>query len=171
MEYEGPVLDMEVKGGFIELALCDTRLCGDRLDSLLPLRYEGAHAFLLCFSVDNPGSLEDVINMWDPQIKHYGGGDVPRFLVACKKDLRKDIDTIRPLERIDEALVSAEQGNEVARAIGATYLECSSRTGEGVREVFHRAMESMDARIKVPKYQGRSGFHKGQYRDSGCVVL
>jgi len=71
---------MEVKGEFIELVLWDGPEPED--DRFIPLFFSEAHAFLLCFSVDYPDSLEKIIDRWDPEIKHYGGRDVPRFLVA-----------------------------------------------------------------------------------------
>ena len=43
--------------------------------------------------------------------------------------------------------VSSEQGAEVAKEIGARYIECSAKTGVGVQEVFHLALrESMRGR-------------------------
>jgi len=160
---------MEVKGELIELALWEVPAHEEY--RFTPFVYSGAHAFLLCFSVDDPDTLERIIDRWDPEIKHFGAGGVPRFLVACKKDLRDDINTIRRLERTGEVPVSAERGKEVACVIGATYLECSSKTGEGVREVFQTATESMAAGIEVAKYKEESSFRKGRHRNGGCVVL
>ena len=103
-------MDIEVKGKPIGLAICRAR------------KYEPtsccqrAHAFLICFSVDDPSSLDDIVSKWDPEIKQLGGGAVPRFLVGCKKDLREDEDTIRRLNGIGQArLVSNEERRPHAR--------------------------------------------------------
>lgn len=45
--------------------------------------------------------------------------------------------------------VTFEQGEGVANAIRAKYIECSAKTGVGVQEVFHMALrESMSMRVK-----------------------
>ncbi len=43
--------------------------------------------------------------------------------------------------------VSQEQGNTVAKEIGAKYAECSAKTGQGLQDVFTLALrESVRAR-------------------------
>jgi len=161
------VLDMDVKGSLLELILWDGSSCENYNDRYLPLFCQDAHAFLLCFSIDNPASLESVLNGWDPQIKRFGGGTVPRFLVGCKKELRDDEETIRRLGGQGQLPVSAEQGKEAARAIGAKYFECSSKTGEGIRELFRMATESM----RAGKVVRGPGDNKGWHRNGECVVV
>lgn len=40
--------------------------------------------------------------------------------------------------------VTSEQGSDVAKEIGAKYIECSAKTGSGVQDVFSLALkESM----------------------------
>ena len=54
------------------------------------------------------------------------------------------------------------QGMAVAQKIGARqYLECSAKSGEGVREVFQYATRA--ALLSRPKHQKRHG--------ASCVVL
>jgi len=65
---------------------------------------------------------------------------VPVVLVGLKKDLRSDPDVLENLSLTKEQPVSAEEGQQVAALIKAhAYLECSSRTRDGVREVFEAA--------------------------------
>jgi small GTP-binding protein len=139
------VVNVEVKGEPIELALWDTVGQEDPEDRLRPLSYQDANAFLVCFSIDTPDSLENILWAWYPNIQHFGAEQVPRFLVGCKKDLRNDERALQALTRGSWIPVTTEQGREVAKAIGAEYFECSAKTGEGVRELFVRVMESMEA--------------------------
>ena len=66
------------------------------------------------------------------------------MLVATKTDLRRDDQTQRMLNAQGMKPVTSEQGQAVARDIGAKYTECSAKTGVGVQEVFTLALrESM----------------------------
>ena len=80
---------------------------------------------------------------WYPEVAHFCEG-TPLILVATKTDLRRDDTTRRMLGAQGLTPVTPEQGAEVAREIGAKYIECSAKTGNGVQEVFALALrESM----------------------------
>jgi small GTP-binding protein len=160
---------LDVRGELIELALWDIAGQGDYEDGLRPLSYPDANAFLVCFSIGYPDSLENVLEKWDPEIKHFGAKQVPRFLVGCKKDLRNDERGVHALARRSQIPVTTEKGAEVAKLIGAEYFECSARTGEGVRELFARVTESMEP-DKAVHFNHKSS-HRRWYRNGGCIVV
>jgi len=86
---------------------------------------------------------KELIQQWFPEVAHFCEG-TPLILVGTKTDLRRDDQTRRMLGAQGQAPVSAEQGQSVAREIGARYIECSAKTGNGVQEVFALALkESM----------------------------
>jgi Ras family protein A len=116
---------------------------------------------------------------WISEVQHFCPG-LPVVLVGCKKDLRRDPRVIEELRRTNQRPVTAEevrqtsvvsddrslthvcgQGTAIAQKIGARhYLECSARTGEGVREVFQYATR---AALLSRSGKKRSG--------GGCLVI
>ena len=53
--------------------------------------------FLICFSLVNPASFENVRAKWYPEVRHHCN-NVPLILVGTKLDLRDDADTINKLK-------------------------------------------------------------------------
>ena len=148
--FETDVADIEVDGKTIELALWDTAGQED-YDRLRPLSYPDTDVILMCFSIDNPDSLQNIPEKWSPEVKHFCP-NVPIILVGNKKDLRNDEHTKRELARMKQMPVKTEDGAAVATLINANcYLECSAKTREGVREVFYAATKAALQKRKRPR--------------------
>jgi Ras homolog gene family, member A len=113
----------------VQLALWDTAGQED-FDRLRSLCYPDADVILICFSLDNYDSLENVVDLWQPEVLQYTGHlKVPYILVGTKRDLRRGRDGVQYLE-----------GEAIARRIGARgYVECSARYNDGVNGVFEFA--------------------------------
>jgi len=100
-------------------------------DRLRPLCYKRTQVVIICFAVDNRTSYDNVESKWMPEVRHHCP-DSPVVLVATKTDLRYESDAKRSLTTND--------GNELAQRLGAVaYAECSSKTGDGVADVFQMA--------------------------------
>ncbi|XP_033121699.1 ras-like GTP-binding protein Rho1 isoform X2 [Anneissia japonica] len=136
--FENYVADIEVDNKQVELALWDTAGQED-YDRLRPLSYPDTDVILMCFSIDNPDSLENIPEKWTPEVKHFCP-NVPVILVGNKKDLRNDDNTRKELAKMKQEPVKTEEGRAMADKIQAfQYLECSAKANEGVREVFETA--------------------------------
>ncbi|KAG6826704.1 hypothetical protein H0H92_014798 [Tricholoma furcatifolium] len=158
--FENYVADVEVDGKHVELALWDTAGQED-YDRLRPLSYPDSHVILICFAVDSPDSLDNVQEKWISEVMHFCPG-LPIILVGCKKDLRRDPRVIEELRKTSQRPVTPEEGMAVSQKIGAKhYLECSAKSGEGVREVFQFATR---AALLTRTKKSRSS--KG-----GCMIL
>jgi len=65
-------------------------------DRLRPLSYPQTDVFLICYSVINPVSFENVRAKWSPEIKH-NNPDTPVVLVGTKSDLLNDKHALKKL--------------------------------------------------------------------------
>ncbi|KAH8239463.1 hypothetical protein KR032_004655 [Drosophila birchii] len=138
----------------INLGLYDTAGPED-YDRLRPLSYPQTNVFLICFSLVNPRTLENVRAKWFPEVRHHCPS-VPIILVGTMLDLRDDKKTIEMLKKTEMTPITYPQGLAMAKKIAAVkYLECSALTQKGLKTVFDEAIRS----VLYPVIQPRS-YHK-----------
>ena len=101
-------------------------------DHIRPLSYGSASIFLLCFSVANRDSFENIREKWFLELRK-ASSNVPFMLVGTQADRRQSA--------APGGLVSIDEAERMARQLGAIrYMECSALTREGLRDVFVQAV-------------------------------
>lgn len=139
-----------VDGRPINLGLWDTAGQED-YDRLRPLSYPQTDVFLVCFSLVNPASFENVRAKWYPEVSHHCP-TTPIILVGTKADLRDDGETIERLRERRLTPISQTQGLVMAKEIKAVkYLECSALTQRGLKQVFDEAIRAVLCPPQKPK--------------------
>ncbi|OJK01568.1 hypothetical protein ASPACDRAFT_77290 [Aspergillus aculeatus ATCC 16872] len=126
-------------GKTVELALWDTA-GQEEYDRLRPLSYPETDLLFVCFAIDCPASLENVMDKWYPEVLHFCP-TTPLILVGLKSDLRNKRTCIELLKTQGLTPVTPEQGEAVARRMNASYVECSSKEMRGVDGVFGLAVD------------------------------
>ncbi|KAL5009333.1 hypothetical protein ScPMuIL_014914 [Solemya velum] len=122
------VLDREYDMSVIDTAGQET------YDRLRTLSYFNTDVFIVCFSVEDRDSFENVRSKWVPELRQYRP-NVPFILVGTQLDIRgSTVD-------ITNECITTSQGKKLARRVGAMgYLECSALEGIGLDIVFKKAL-------------------------------
>uniref|UniRef100_A0A1I8JAM8 Rho-related GTP-binding protein RhoC n=2 Tax=Macrostomum lignano TaxID=282301 RepID=A0A1I8JAM8_9PLAT len=114
--------------------------CAESFDRLRPLRYRQSDVFIICFSLINSASFENVRAKWYPEVSRHCP-EKPFILVGTNSDLRDDPETIDKLEERNLVPISVTQGEQLAKEIGAeVYLECSALCRTAVEDIFRQAV-------------------------------
>ena len=122
-----------------------------------PLSYPGTSVFLICFSVVNPASYDNVRLKWYPEVSHHCK-NVPIILVGTQVDLRENESTVQKLREKGKQPLSAEQGEKLKQEIKALkYAECSAKTQQGVKGVFDEAIRAFLFKQTEPEKKPASG--------------
>ncbi|KAH7814821.1 Rac2d, Rho family GTPase [Monocercomonoides exilis] len=141
-----------VDGKTIHLQLWNTAAHEDFKRSRY-ISYPDTEVFLICFSISDPVSFQNVEEKWIPEIKDYIEG-VPIVLVGTKADLRES-----PPEFVK--LVPKEDAEQMVKRLGfSAYVECSAKTQKNLSEVFETA-----ARLAIQKYYPK------ETKESGCCTI
>lgn len=99
------------------------------------LSYYDTDIFIVCYTVDDKDSLDNVRTKWVPEISEFRP-NTPFILVGTQTDLRGS------LVDITESCITTQQGRKMARKLGAEgFFECSALDGVGIFEVFQSALE------------------------------
>merc|ERR1712232_100553 len=151
--YEAQIL---VEGKEVKFSLWDTA-GQEGYARIRTLSYPKTDIFLLCFSVVNPYSFENVKETWLPELRHHCP-NVPIILVGTKTDLRDDQQTLEGLAKQKKEVITMEDGNNLAREIRAVkYLECSALTRKGLKAVFDHALTHVVCQTNDPAPPRSSG--------------
>jgi Ras-related C3 botulinum toxin substrate 1 len=109
---------------------------------LRPLNYPNTDIFLVCFSLDDPTSFDNVKTRWHPEVTHHCPS-TPIILVGTKKDLHDDKETVERLKEQNLSPITLQDCFKMQSDIGAVnYLECSSLNGEGIQGLFDEAVKT-----------------------------
>jgi small GTP-binding protein len=124
------------------------------LDSIRTLSYQGTHVFLVTFAVNDKSSYEAVSTMWVPELRVHASPEAQLLLIGTKTNLRQEAGA---------NAVSKEEGRALAGKIGAfDYVECSAMLGQGVKELFDKAVGRAVRMLGKPP--------KGEAGGGGCSV-
>jgi Ras family protein len=111
---------------------------------------QGVNGYALVFSIASRQSFDMIDQVNDALLNTLGDApDVPRVLVGSMKDLS------------DSRQVSHADAQSLADSWGVPYIECSSKTGENVADVFHTLLKEIE---KDDGLLAESG-------DGGCIML
>lgn len=121
----------------IRLQLVDTAGAEDFAD-LRRLCYRDAELIALCYSTAVPSSFASVREKWLPEFRLVGSlARIPILLVGLQADRRDDLGVLRQLERGGEKPLRQQDGERLAKDIGALgYVECSALTQRNLKLVF-----------------------------------
>lgn len=126
--------------------------------------YPDADVVVICYSIDSPDSLMNVLEKWAPEVKHFCPG-VPVILCGNKKDLRNNDEVKLKLSESKQVPVQIEDGIQAANAIEAVSLvECSALTKAGVMQLFETAAQA--SMNKKNQKKNKRKFSKKQ-----CCIL
>jgi GTPase SAR1 family protein len=110
---------------------------------------------LVCFSIDDPVSYENVIDKWILEIRQYYPS-TPVILVGTKRDSRDNEATINDLILRNQRPILYHEGLKMKEAIGAKdYVECSSLDCHDIDRVFEFA-----ARLALKKSSKKTSKRK-----------
>lgn len=134
--------EVNAGGQTVDFGLWDTA-GQEEYDRLRPLSYAKTDIFLVCFSVVDNSSYDNVVTKWYPELQHYCP-KVPMILVGTKLDLRDDPDTLAKLKSKGGWAISTEQGHQLAKRIKALkYMEASAKTGQQLKPIFDEAVKAV----------------------------
>ncbi|XP_048829855.1 rho-related GTP-binding protein RhoV [Brienomyrus brachyistius] len=144
MEYQQTAFDVfsgqvQVDGTPVRIQLMDTA-GQEEFDGFRSLCYAHTDVFILCFSVVNPTSFQNITKKWIPEIRACNPAS-PIILVGTQTDLRHDVNVLINLDRFKVKPVLSSRARCVAEKIRAQdYIECSALTQKNLKEAFDTAI-------------------------------
>ena len=126
--FENYTKELEFHNKKVQLSLWDTA-GQEGYESLRTVSYN-ADVYLLCFASDSQKSLENVDQVWTKELNRFDPKK-PKVLVGTKADMKASAETIVPKDEVEKVFKEIK---------AVSVVECSSKTGENIRQVFEAAI-------------------------------
>lgn len=141
--FDNYTVNITVDDQDVVLNLWDTQ-GQDIYKKLRPLSYEKTQCFILVFSLVSPITLQNIENIWAPEIKEYCPG-VPFILVGFNSSIRDDFSqNAEEYKSKGWEPIPKEKGEEMKNKIGALeYIECDALKKYHLKEVFDSAARAV----------------------------
>ena len=110
--FENYRMPIKTSHGAISLDIWDTA-GQEEYDEIRKLAFTQVDVFLICFSIDNPASLQNLQSKWVKDVQESESPHARVIICGCKNDLRFDDEVIRRLKAQRQKPVTAEEGKAV----------------------------------------------------------
>ncbi|KAK6466221.1 rho-related GTP-binding protein RhoU-like [Huso huso] len=158
----------------VRIQLCDTA-GQEEFDCLRSLCYPGTDVFIVCFSVVNPSSFQNITEKWIPEIRVQPS--TPIILVGTRQTSDTASTFLSTWTGIRVKPVHASRARSLVEKIRAQdYVECSALTQKNLKEVFdtaifaaikHKARQEKKLKMDTHKMKTLS---KGGWKKFFCFV-
>jgi len=124
------------EGEVVNLVLLDTS--GDKLyQNVRPVVYDPEDIFVICFSMDDANSLQNILTTWLPEIKAVTKSRKPTIvLVGTKSDVVKAACQQEDIEKV------------LAACDGSAFHSCSSKDSIGISQIFEHIVDLNQEKAK-----------------------
>ena len=119
----------------VDLTILDSQ-SSETYDSIRPLSYNAADAFVVCFNLIDISTLRQVETKWKREVRSVGPRGAPVILVGCQADLRDSCAKDDHKQYFDcmgevSEIVTTEEGLTCqAKNKFFAYIECSALNGD-----------------------------------------
>ncbi|TNN19774.1 GTP-binding protein [Schistosoma japonicum] len=150
----------------------------EEFDQIRQLAYPGASLILLCYAVDCPTSLENIVHTWLDEVKCYCP-HIPLILVGCKADKRVVISPGKSnnltVNTSQTSLIDPTDVERVSKQIGAQIvIECSALTRSNVNCIFELAariiLDTEKENMRSSKFCNILPIHRKKSISNGVVT-
>eukprot|EP00027_Filamoeba_sp_ATCC50430_P005761 CAMPEP_0168547718 /NCGR_PEP_ID=MMETSP0413-20121227/4184_1 /TAXON_ID=136452 /ORGANISM="Filamoeba nolandi, Strain NC-AS-23-1" /LENGTH=1073 /DNA_ID=CAMNT_0008577987 /DNA_START=51 /DNA_END=3269 /DNA_ORIENTATION=- len=140
----------ENDGQQVNLILWDTAGQED-LKNIRTLNYTGTDCFIVCYSVENRSSYFNISEKWIPEILDHCRDPII-VIAGLKSDLLTDKDALQEASKNNQALITVEEGEKLAKKHNALFhIQCSAKANTNVQDLFVKALKGTMTVQSQPK--------------------
>jgi len=141
---------VEIDGTQCMLEILDTAGT-EQFTAMRDLYMKNGQGFVLVYSIIAQSTFNDLGDLREQILRVKDKDVVPMVLVGNKCDLQ------------DQRVIASDQGEDLARKFGCTFLEASAKTRIKVDEIFHDLIRQIN---RIDPVVVKGGKKKG-----GCILL